>query len=234
MVSLRADEPGYSLLSIDGQRFVLPDLMLPTDLTPSEPMRVTQNLLASGGTSLIGAFGGSGMPDRLTTFSLSLPWQTDSTVPGLTLLIEQLAASGRSHDVCYWKQRLCIYTLAAAQQVIYLPRRDAFNAGYSFIESDDAAIAFLNGAALTVVYKSSVVGTESVPATELWISEVPISHPDSGKPNVVRCKTGATIAASDVIQARYVHLYNMNAYAMDTVFPMPGREDKTLMLVEAD
>lgn len=234
MVSLRADEPGYSLLSIDGQRFVLPDFVLPSELTPTETMRITQVPLASGGTSIIGVYAGAGMPNLMDSLSLSLPWQIDARWPGLALLVEQIRASGSPHDVSYWKQRVYRYTLAASQQVIYLPRRDAFNAGYAFIESDDAAVAYLNGTALSVVYKTSVTGTETVPATELWVSETPISHPGSGKPNVLRCKTGATIALNDLLEVRYVPLYNMQATQVDTTFPLAGCEDKTLTLIEAD
>jgi hypothetical protein len=228
MFSTRIDEPGYPALSIDGVLYALPK-----EFTPADPLRLTQSLLASGGTSLMGAFAGAGMPDMIDAMTMTLSWDIDENFGALCGAIELLRASGGEHDVAYWKRRAYSYTLAAEQQVIFLPRRDAFKAGYAFIEDDDAVTAQLNGADLVVVYKPAVADADDVPAGELWVSEAAIDHPESRKPNVVRCKCGSAIEAGDEVILQGVPLFRMRAIQVDPVFS-PGIEDKTVVLIEVD
>jgi hypothetical protein len=230
MIGALTTEPGYFALTIDGVAY-----RLPKTITPEWPLRLAQSDLASGGVSVQGIYGGTGLPNVLDSFACTMPWDIDDTCPDLADAIEVLRAVGGSHDLCFWKQRIAAYTLAAAQQVIYLPRRDAYAAGYpAFAAAGNMLAAELNGTPLTTVYKTSVASGDSVPSGEIWVSETAISHPTTGKPNVARCKIGTTIAADDLAVVRYFPLISAQVVDVVTVFSFVGREDKVVKFVEVD
>lgn len=228
MIGNLTTEPGYNVLTIDGVSW-----RLPKSITPEDPLRLSQSDLASGDVSVVGTWSGEGMPNVLDGFRLTLPWDIDDTNAALADAIELLRASGAAHDLCYWKQRAYIYTLALNQSVIYLPRRDAYAAGYvGFDGVVNMLTATLNGTALTVSYHATVELADAVPDGELYVSNAAIDHPTTGKPNVARCKLGSTIAAGDVLILRYYPLYRVQAVDVVTLFSFAGREDKTVTLVE--
>jgi hypothetical protein len=221
-------EPGFNVLTIDGTSW-----KLPKSITPEDPLRLSQSDLASGDVSVIGTWAGEGMPNVLDGFRLVMPWDIDDTNAALADAIELLRASGGAHDLCYWKQRAYVYTLALSQSVIYLPRRDAYAAGYSgFDVSVNMLTASLNGTPLDVSYQTTVELADSVPDGDIYVSETAIDHPTTGKPNVARCKLGSTVAAGDVLVVRYFPLYRVQAVDVVTLFSFAGREDKTVTLVE--
>jgi len=229
-IGARDNQPGYLALTIDGKTYALPRAFKVDD-----PIIQTAFQAANGAGSVDSLYAGNGLPNVCDRFSFELPYDTDDTVPALARDIETLRSSGTAHRLAYWKQRPYTYTAAVGQEILWLPRADAFGADYpEFADPGNMAQVTVNGGdPLTVVYHDLVAEDAAPAAGEIWISKTSVPHPFNGR-RMPRCKVGAAFNQGDVVVVRFFPLFLVRVTAAPTEFPGAGQEMKTLYLVEVN
>lgn len=210
------------------------NIIPPRWLDPVRTIRQWRSETAAGTVRIVRKWEGAGLPDVLDRYEFAMEYDLGKEQSTAIDFLERLRVLPGPHDFAYWKQVYVAYTATSGQQEIYLPRPDAFSKGYVG-HDDDAhkAIIAVDGAPVTVVYKTSVTLTDTPAAGEVWISNTSVKHPSSGT-RVALAKFGTPLSAGAVVLVKYYPLFRVIVEAVVTkAFEKVAREDKAVVLSEA-
>src|SRR5687768_7715516 len=95
-------------------------LYSPDSLSVKPQFLTTRVQTADGGSRSFGPWVGSGFPDRIATYTFSLPF---SGIHGDTMAkLSRAMERGGYRSFAYWKPRHAVYTASAGQVSFYLPK----------------------------------------------------------------------------------------------------------------
>jgi hypothetical protein len=219
-------------LTIDGT-----SVILPMRYEPKYMLRQAVSETATGRRRLDTPYDGVGLPDVLDVFSAVLDWTLGDDQSSTIAFLERLRTMGGTHEFADWKQKAYRYTATAGQTVFYLPRPDAYSEGISgHNTSGYKAEVYIDNVAVATVNYGTVTSGTSVAAGEVSISTTATTHPTSGA-TVALFKFGTACDAGDIVEVRYYPLYSCVVEDVPTQpfsGEQPGREDKSLLLVEVN
>jgi hypothetical protein len=112
-------------LNIDGTK-----LSLPTILTPTRTIRQMISATLAGRGRVDAWYDGDSLPDQPDHYDFVLQWWLSDQYTNEISFLSDLAVSGGSHTLAYWKKYRARYTAKSGQLYFYLPRPDAFSKSY--------------------------------------------------------------------------------------------------------
>lgn len=219
-------------LTLDGEHIAMPS----DSLSVQPRIHSSRVETADAGSRSFGPWVGDGFPDRIISYSFALPF---SAIDG-DARQQMMLAMARSgyRQFTHWQTDINVYTLAAGQQTLHLPkfRQNAAQvfAGLVFegVAMSTAIAPFkawLNGVALTVNPLTGPV--VSVPASgQINLPLLPLT---SGVyRDYVEFKIGNTIAAGDELVIDWFPCFRCELTEASIEYPDSIAESRSYVLTE--